>query len=101
MIIIKIITLKMHYKINKLLVKITFIFEIPAVMQFIAENLIKLLEGDACNGIRQFGRCSIASSCAQVTCAANFSRQPVMLTMTIQRCNEPVTITTKLKVKGN
>lgn len=68
-------------------------------MDYIDNTLNNLLDGVTCNReAKQQDRCTTGADCNQVTCSANLSSEPVTLTATVQRCGDPVTIATHIKV---
>ncbi|XP_078381676.1 uncharacterized protein LOC144664433 isoform X2 [Oculina patagonica] len=59
-----------------------------------------LAGNDECKSMDLPGDCSITADCLKITCSADFGGKTTTLTGTINRCDEPVTVTINVKIKG-
>lgn len=60
-----------------------------------------LAGNDKCQDTDLPGDCTITSDCLKITCNAHFGGKTITLTVKVNRCDEPVTVTINVKVKGD
>lgn len=59
-----------------------------------------LADNDGCVSMDLPRDCTITSDCSQITCSTSLGGESSSLTVTINRCDEPVTVTIHVKVSG-
>lgn len=80
-----------------------FLFLSESATKIIDELIHNVANGlagkDKCASRDLPGDCSITGDCSQITCSTNYGGKTSTLKVTINRCDEPVTVTINVKVK--
>lgn len=58
-----------------------------------------LADNEECVSMDLPGECTITSDCSQITCSMSLGGESSYLTVTINRCDEPITVTINVKVR--